>query len=114
MGACAQVSVCASTQAKRRYGLEAEYKERWQKVCRDLDAVEAMLRCDWLKVCCVQIGARAHMQPLPGIVLQAPGQKTILFHCFAGLNRSTSALCAFMILRALAADVHPCSTHSEV
>ncbi|CAE7596814.1 unnamed protein product [Symbiodinium natans] len=48
---------------------KAEYKERWQKVCRDLDAVEA------------------------------PGQKTILFHCFAGLNRSTSALCAFMILR---------------
>ncbi len=50
---------------------EEEYKVRWAQVCEDLDTVSKAVS----------------------------GKTTILFHCFAGVNRSSSALCAFLILR---------------
>lgn len=49
---------------------QLEYKSRWKTMCEDLDAAFA-----------------------------PKGKITILFHCFAGVHRSSSALCAFLILR---------------
>ena len=51
---------------------KAEYKARWGMVCRDIVHLEAV---------------------------NPRGKTTILFHCFGGLNRSSSALCAFLILQ---------------